>query len=468
MGRRLQGAALRSKKRSQKTDDEWREQSAQSTETSWIKQQTNDELFVLDTTATTATTTATTKTTAAVASRKRNNHHPKDTTNGKRSSRQEQHQIQKLIDTHDVETLQAMVIASKPTTGTKTRIQQGRCKKDSIPPTYDLWQDMKDDTAKNDLDRTGGNNQDGEQRTKTTPNEWKKILPSPGIGGALAGTRPDAPQIKSHLSTGKPNSDTIVPIDVAKGGQSYNPDPTLHAKVIQDAVEVERRRQQAEREAKAPVSTGMSAETRALLLGSDDDEDDDDDDSSSASEDDSDHEKDDDKNKFEKKPEKLTRAQRNKQKRIRAEQREIEQRKKQKKIMNAIGEAKTVAKELRKREQESEEKWKKLQQIKEAQQRIKGKDVFLQLAKENPLEAPTFPVALPSELRQNNTTKSSLRTIKPKGSLLTDRMASFMDRGMAAKKQVKRRKRVEGKHRRTKLKVRGKGWDDAREGALLG
>ena len=82
------------------------------------------------------------------------------------------------------------------------------------------------------------------------------------------------------------------------------------------------------------------------------------------------------------------------------------------------------------------------------------------MANEIPIDAPTYPVALTSELKSG-----SLRTIKPKGSLVTDRMASFQDRDMAAKKQTKRKRRAQGKRRKLKLKVRGKGYA---EGGILG
>jgi nucleolar protein 53 len=70
---------------------------------------------------------------------------------------------------------------------------------------------------------------------------------------------------------------------------------------------------------------------------------------------------------------------------------------------------------------------------------------------------------LSSELKSG-----SLRTIRPKGSLVTDRMASFLDRDMAPKKQLKRKQRVQGKLRKSKIKVRGKGFEASKEGHILG
>ena len=90
-----------------------------------------------------------------------------------------------------------------------------------------------------------------------------------------------------------------------------------------------------------------------------------------------------------------------------------------------------------------------------------------QLAEENPRYAPTYPVALSNELQSTGGT--SLRRIKPKGNLVTDRMLSLMDRGMASKKQLKLKKRVEGKRRKVKVRGRSK-WNAAGTGgdAILG
>ena len=163
---------------------------------------------------------------------------------------------------------------------------------------------------------------------------------------------------------------------------------------------------------------------------------------------------------MEKKKEKLTRAQRNRQKRIREELKQIAEQKREKKFQKSVGEAKTISKQLRKLEAKQRERNEKLRKLKEDSERTKGKDVYQQMANEIPIDAPTYPVALTSELKSG-----SLRTIKPKGSLVTDRMASFQDRDMAAKKQTKRKRRAQGKRRKLKLKVRGKGYA---EGGILG
>jgi nucleolar protein 53 len=141
---------------------------------------------------------------------------------------------------------------------------------------------------------------------------------------------------------------------------------------------------------------------------------------------------------------------------------EIQERKRQKTVLNAAGQSKAIARKLTKEEQATKERNEQLKKLKNENQRVKGKDVYQQLADINPRFAPTYPVALPSELKQG-----SLRAIKPKGSLITDRMMSLMDRDMAAKKQLKKKMRVEGK-RRHKVKVRGKGYEATIEGDVLG
>jgi nucleolar protein 53 len=74
--------------------------------------------------------------------------------------------------------------------------------------------------------------------------------------------------------------------------------------------------------------------------------------------------------------------------------------------------------------------------------------VFQHVSEKNPLHAPTLPVALSDDL------SGALRTMKPKGSLLTDRMESFRDRNMTTKKLVGDRKRIVQGNKRRKLKVK--------------
>jgi nucleolar protein 53 len=407
MGRKLQGAALRAKKRGKLDAIDMVEVAAQLAETQEVTTKADEELFVVDTTA-------------IVPSKKQQTKKEKNKRKHTNSA-MERALIEKLAETHSEEKLQEL---AKISTAKRARF------KGLVKPTFDLW-------------------------AEETNDDKKKKQPQVHIGSGVGGTKPSQHLTivtkRALAAPGKPK----VTIDVAKSGQSYNPDRVQHKKVLQEAIEVEQKREEAEIERKAPISTGMSEATRALLLG-----DSDSDDSPSDVEEEEDNDED---RPIEKKKEKLTRAQRNKQKRVREEQREIDTRKRQKKIQNSVAEAKTVGKKLLKDEAQSKEKKEQIQKLKEESERVKGKNVYQQLAHENPVHAPTYPVALSSEL---NKSRGSLRTIKPKGSLVTDRMTSFLDRDMAPKKTLRQRKRVEGKRR--KLKVRGKGHAASKEGALLG
>ena len=447
MGRRLRGAALRAKKRTQQTAQEMLDTAGTEAEEQVVTEQTNEELFVLDTTAVLPS--------KKQQDRKRDK---KDRHKHQNSSKTEEAQIQKLLDIHKTpEKLQKLVQS-----GQKRTIRARR--KGRVAANFDLWGD-----------------DDKEEKSSVKGSKRQKVTADPGVGGSLAGIVPShrsvppgatggtgaskrATEASSSKAASKPDEPTVS-VDVARAGQSYNPDEVQHQEVMKDAVQVELKRQRAEKLKNAPISEGLSAETRAFLVG---DSDSSDEDSGDDASDDEGTEKGGETKSILKKKEEMTRAQRNKQKRLRAEKTEIELRKRQKKIQNSVGEAKTIAKRLRKEEQEAHRKKLELEQMKEKTKnsRVKGKNVVQQLANENPLEAPTLPVALPSELRNGG--GASLRTIKAKGSLITDRMTSLMDRGMATKKQLKKRKRVEGKRRKARVRVHGKGHDISKAGDILG
>ena len=413
---------MRAKKRATVTAKEMVDETAVVAETIHVTSKSDDQLFVLDTTA-------------IVPSKKQLIKKKQETKIKKKKgtpSAKEQAQIEKLREMHAPEKLQELV---KQGLQQKTR----RTRKGAVRPNFDLW--------------------GGEQDEQTLV---KKVKPAPtgtavpGIGMSLAGIRPDYHKQKTLLALQPTYQKGVVRIDVAKGGQSYNPDPTAHSKIIQDAYQVELKRKKAEDFRSAPISAGMSEETKAFILGDSSDEE-------SDAEKDMEEDNDDEDRKIGKKKDKLTRAQRNKQKRVREEQKEIDERKREKKIQGQVGEAKTVGKKMRKELLEKQKQKEELEVLKEAKIRVRGKDVFTHLGDENPIYAPTLPVALPSELRKRG---GSLRTLKPKGSLLTDRLTSLMDRDMAPKKALKRKMRVQGKRR--KVKVRGKGFDTSKEGAILG
>ena len=425
MGRKLQGAKLRAKKRGQEASKELVETTAKHVETKQVTEKTNDELFVIDTKAVLPSKKT------ALKKEKKAKHVSK--------SAKEQAQIDKLIAKHTKEQLDRMAKKSKQTARKATN-------KGTVKPKFDLW-GSSPATSLAEKQRT----------TKVTgikPSEHVKITTSRAL-----------PPPKKVLSSRNDDDDTkaaaAVKVDLAKSGQSYNPDKLLHRKAILEAVQVEKKREKAEELRKAPISTGMSEETRKYIVGDTDSEDE----SDSDNDDDNDNKQ--DSVKVEKPKEKLTRAQRNKQKRLRAEQREIQERKRRKKLEGSIGEAKTITKQLRKADLEKRKQKTELEHLKIASTQIPGKGVYEKLANENPIHAPTYPVALSTEL--NKKSGYSLRSIKPKGSLLTDRFTSLLDRDMAPKKQTKRKKRVEGKRRmKMRIKVKGKGYKESKDGQILG
>lgn len=409
MGRKLKGAKLRSKKRSQVVAQQTLVTTGNEAETHQVTNKTNDDLFVLDTTA-------------VLPSKKQIEKKEKKKRKFVNSAKEDA-QIKKLVDTHPAEKLEEL---AKTVTAKRAKIKK------AVDPTFDLW---------------GDEAAPGKQQKKKT-----KPSIHPGIGPSLAGTKPDhRPSGFSIPALPAPKSKKVT-VDIAESGQSYNPDSVQHKKVIENAVKVEERRQKAVELKNEPISKGMSEETKAYLLGDSDTEDE----SGSEAEDPTSETR-----PAEKRKDKMTRAQRNRQKRIRGELKEIAARKRQKKFQNSVAEAKTISKLLRKEETKKREKAEAMKTLKEESERVKGKNLYVQLADENPIHAPTYPVALPSELKSG-----SLRTIKPKGSLVTDRMASFLDRDMAPKKQLIKKRRVQGKRR--KIKVRGKGFEASKQADILG
>jgi len=381
MGKKIRGAALRAKKRGKAAQLDLEDSTAHHVATSHVTSKTNDQLFMLDTTA-------------ALVPKEQEPKVKKDTVVKK--PRIVDEKVQALLQKHDAATLQKMATKKN--------------NKRKAAPAFDLWE---------------------QEEEETTTIATKR----------MAGVAPPHLHTKAaRVSTKKQQK--AVAVEVAQSGQSYHPDPQQHQNVIGEALALELRRQEAEEYRDAPISTGMSEETKALLMG-------DDDESSSSDEDDEDTPS----TVLYKQKEKLTRAQRNRQKRIRAQEKELHERKVAKKRLNAIAEAKKVSKELAKQETLNKERKAQVASLKKEQARTPGTSVLQQVSESNPLHAPTLPVALSDEI------SGALRTMKPKGSLLTDRMESLKDRNMTAAKHVGDRKRIVQGNKRRKLKVKAKGHD---------
>uniref|UniRef100_A0A7S4AFH2 Ribosome biogenesis protein NOP53 n=1 Tax=Pseudo-nitzschia australis TaxID=44445 RepID=A0A7S4AFH2_9STRA len=433
MGKRVRGAKLRSKKRGTEAERQIVEKQAVRAEEGAVTEKADEELFVIDTAA-------------LVPSKKQLARKEKKQGKEKTVSAKEQTQIQKLVDTHSAKELEALV---KKTSTTAKRAPK-RIKARQSVPTFDMWADDDGKTNKNIV-----------KAKKQAP-----VMVSSGPHGIVPLNHVKIGTTKALPAQAPKNKDRApVTVDLAKSGQSYNPDHKDHRSAIEEALLVETKRDKAEKEAKLSASQGMTPETRALLLGdtdTEDEEDSDDDDDNNNS--DGGDEGIETKSIAQKRPEKMTRAQRNKQKRVRAEQYEIKERKRQKRMQHELRGIKSVKRTMRKEELERKAAKEKIEQLKQESERSKGKDLYKQLADENPRYAPSYPVALPGELKSG----ASLRTIKPKGSLVTDRMVSLMDRGMTAKKQLKLKNRVEGKRRKIKVKGKGKNFRSSKEGDILG
>lgn len=428
MGKRLTGAKLRSSKRGKEAAYEIVETKAVDVGESGVTNKPDEELFVLDTTA--------------IVPSKKQQQKKEDRLKRKNASEsastKEQTQIQKLVDTHSVKTLNKLV--------KKTAVDGKRAPKNikgrQVRPTYDLWDDADDNVDSTAITKAA---------TRAASDRNTKIALAKKVGGIVPSEHMKFATKKALPAPTK--KEKLVTVDIARSGQSYNPDRKEHKSAIEEALIVETKRQQAEKEANTSASQGMSAETKALLLGDSDTEDEDENQNG---------EEDDDTKVIQKRPEKFTRAQRNKQKRVRIEQYEIQERKRQKRVQHEQRGTKSKLTQLKKDEAKKKEEKEKLELLKIESERSKGKNVYQTLADQNPRYAPTYPVALPEELKSG----TSLRTIKPKGSLVTDRMVSLMDRDMTTKKQLKLKNRVQGKKR--KLRVRGKGYQASKEDAILG
>ena len=403
MGKKLRGAALRAKKRQQEAMEELQEQQAAQVAAAGVADQPDEQLFVLDTEG------------GIVP------HHekpPKDETLKKRRTlkiltAKEKQKVENLLKTYSRKELVRMVKEGKALLDhTHVRTHGPRADK-TKKANYDLWASTDD------------------QETKTKS--------GPRLGSAPAGISPAHVQRKSRKAPPPPDTKNAVAVEIASAGQSYRPDKILHKLALDQAKQVEARRAQAEQYESTPISQGMSEETKALLVGDTDSEDESDSEDETTST---------PVTSLHQHREKMTRAQRNKQKRLRAEKTMQQQERKRRRMEKAVAEIPRYKKEFRKEARELEERKEKIEQAKEASKRVKGSNVFETSSEVNPIEAPTYPIGLSSEVRT-----STLRTIRPKGSLVTDRIMSLRDRDMAAapargsKKIVKRRRRkaVKGK-----------------------
>jgi len=258
-------------------------------------------------------------------------------------------------------------------------------------------------------------------------------------------------------------SKPTVPIELAHGGQSYNPDENQHQDVIGEALSIELKREEALAYRKTPISNGLSKETLAIMVHSSDEEDSDSDDDSDDEEKNNDSFQPRPKSKVINRENKKTRVQRNKQKRTREEHASIQQRKKQKTFLHEVNEAKLRAKEIKQEERLQKERAEYLKRVQEEKRKEPlGLNFLHKLSDVDPIHVPSLPVALTSELGRKEkdddddenetvpTATTSLRKVRPKGSLLTDRSQSMISRNMVNPKRGANKFIVQGKKRTMK------------------
>jgi nucleolar protein 53 len=492
MGKKLRGAKLRSYQRSKRDVEELQESQADAVARGTIQHRSNADLFVLDNAGdVTSQVYKNAIATGALSSSLKKKKNQDEEEGKKRGGLSEQdlrlverlHAKHKKKDSNDGagEGAGVGVALLKLAQQGRRGLQKGQNKRQrSISAgsknsriNYDLWGDGGEPAE----ERSSSANQARTATSTEAETMANESVASSSSGTRVAaGTRPDrhvrpkaaggGAYLRSHIRRLSPSgalpasapssllSVEKIKVDVASAGQSYHPDPVLHRMSLQQALVVETRRMQALQNKTAPLATGMSEETRKLLVGDSSSSDDDDDDSKDAEEDE----------KEEavtatatassslvaplqrKNTDKLTTAQRNKQKRVRQEQAERERQKELKRFLNQAGQAGTLKKELNRKEREWHERRAQREQLKATSRRVRGRNIELALSQQDPLRAPSVPVALPGELvvpehanassgssgsGGGGTTTATLRTLRPKGSLVWDRFGSFSDRGMA-------------------------------------
>mmetsp|Transcript_31834 Transcript_31834/g.48828 ORF Transcript_31834/g.48828 Transcript_31834/m.48828 type:complete len:422 (+) Transcript_31834:165-1430(+) len=414
MGKRIRGAALRAKKRALALQEENYERQAHEASTKSIVQKSNEELFVLDTDG------------APDSSRALQKEKIRQKKKQKGLSAMDSQKVKTLLEKHEGDAQKLESLAKSK----DKRIQQAiRTKRvlGNARAGFDLWDDS---TTPKALTKKSPD-------TIHPPKPKKQKKMDSGIGMALAGTSPAFTPTTSTLQKITKKKNTVA-VDTAHGGQSYHPDPQQHQDMIGEALSLELRRKQAIDYNKAPISQGLSEETKALMVTEEESDSSDDDDSSGDEVD----------MVVVRKKEKLTRAQRNRQKRIRAEQAALDEKKRQKKLLNAVHDVKQMKKDLAQmaREKKERKEWIQLQKQQE-EEKPAGTNILEKRAEQDPIRVSALPVALTEELG------GSLRTLKPKGSLVTDRIDSLVDRKMANRKYVGDKKKVvQGKKRKVRNK----------------
>eukprot|EP00571_Detonula_confervacea_P012098 CAMPEP_0172312502 /NCGR_PEP_ID=MMETSP1058-20130122/17715_1 /TAXON_ID=83371 /ORGANISM="Detonula confervacea, Strain CCMP 353" /LENGTH=439 /DNA_ID=CAMNT_0013025981 /DNA_START=29 /DNA_END=1348 /DNA_ORIENTATION=+ len=425
MGKRSkQGASLRAKKRAKIADQQLVQALTEQGEQTRVQSKEDDELFVLDTVR--KETAATIK--AAAARRNSALEKKKEAESKKKQkyeySEREKRQIQKVLKNHGKEEIIARAEKGK------ARLDQKKIRKQisaaATKPTFDLW-----DAPTVDKKR--------KSNVAKPPVVDDPIFDPPTQSTGKLSKK----QLKDRKRV-QANAPPQLAVEVAHPGQSYHPDKEHHQDAIGEALSIEIRRNEAVEYKAKPISDGMSAYTKGFILDSD------------AEEEDSSDEEEDDNNtaaaKVIKRKEKLTRAQRNKQKRVKAEQTALKERKTRKQFMHQVTESHIHNKAVKRSEREHAERQAELEKMRaEKKAQPLGKNLWNKMSQKDPIRTPSLPVALTEELKSKDGSNEGggggLRTVTPKGSLVTDRLESMVARNMISKKRVGGRRIVQGKKR---------------------
>eukprot|EP00555_Chaetoceros_dichaeta_P010506 CAMPEP_0198253108 /NCGR_PEP_ID=MMETSP1447-20131203/3567_1 /TAXON_ID=420782 /ORGANISM="Chaetoceros dichaeta, Strain CCMP1751" /LENGTH=452 /DNA_ID=CAMNT_0043938633 /DNA_START=29 /DNA_END=1387 /DNA_ORIENTATION=- len=438
MGKR-KGAAIRAKQRGDAAATKLVDQQIQNEESSRFESKSNTELFVLDTTPDAAVTRAmATKKKKLIAAREKKAATPIGNikqSKKHRISKMDERQIRQIMQRHSSEGVRDLAASNR------VRLEQrGKAKRiaGTAKANYDLWAEAPDVTNQKGtkiMPFTSG----GITSAGTAPIEFRAISRSAMRKDIQQPAKVSNKLLKAREALKKKSTKSIQ-VELAQPGQSYRPDEEQHQDVIGEALGIELRRKEALDYRNTPIGGGkMSDETLAILaVGSDDESSDD------GGEDDN-H---DGPTAILKRKEKFTRAQRNKQKRVKAEQTILVERKRAKRLLNAVNESKTIAKAVRKEELILNARREEIDALKsEKRSQPIGSNVIANLSILDPINVPSLPVALTEELRNNG---GGLRTVRPKGSLLSDRMESMVSRKMANRKKAYKKNVVEGKRRKMK------------------
>jgi len=422
------GAANRAKRRGDIAADELMESMLETQEVSKFEAKADEELFVLDTRPDAAAAMHL----AAKNAKKRKPSESRTAslnvaqTKKNRISMIDGRHIRKMMNNHSNEQVVTMAAATEVR---RKQARRSRRNPGTANAAFDLW----DDSAQ-------GNEETKIVTVTTGGSGHAGIAPLNFMAIPKSLLRKDIQQpatmskkrlkVRRQFEKTAPNS---IKVEPAGPGQSYRPDEEQHQDAIGEALNIELRRKEALDYRNTPIGGGkMSEQTLALLIHSDDESSDEDDDEGETI------------NTRHKRKEKLTRAQRNKQKRVKALEVELKERRRKKKILNQFDESKKVSKEVRKTEAAKVARREELNVLKaEKVAKPLGVNVFGKLSERDPINAPSLPVALSSELQGGG-----LRTVKPKGSLLTDRMESMISRKMANRKAAHKKTVVHGKKRK--------------------